>query len=111
MRGTAWDLSLPTAVCAEKGEASAAPERIHHSNMEKSMSRSSRIPATGKLAAMKSHERKSIRYPRSLQESYSDREGIFAEHREVWAYLRLRADKAVQGEQAALSKPSEAKNH
>ena len=34
----------------------------------------------------------------------------FAEHREVWDYLELRADKAAQGEQTAQSKLSESEH-
>ena len=43
--------------------------------------------------------------------SYSERERIFAEHREILDFLELRADHAVQGEQAALSKLSDAEHH
>ena len=38
-------------------------------------------------------------------------ERIFTEHREVLDFLELRADQAAQGEQAALSKLSEAEYH
>ena len=65
--------------------------------------------STGKLVAMYSHKRKSSRDPKKLTGVvFLERESIFTEHREVVDFLDLRADQAAQGEQAALSKLSEA---
>ena len=60
---------------------------------------------------MYSHETKSRRDQTSLQESCSETERIFTEPREIRDFLELRADKAAQGYQAALSKISEAESH
>ena len=62
---------------------------------------------------MYSHKRKSIRDSNVLKESYSERERerIPTEHREIRDVVEMRADHAAQGENAALSKPSEAENH
>ena len=75
------------------------------------MRHSLHIPVTGKFVAMYPLKRKSSRDPTSLGESCSERERIFAEHREVRDLLELRADFAAQGENAALSKLSEAECH
>ena len=83
-------------------EASAASARSDHFSRENSVSSSSHIPVTGKPAAMYSHKRQSSRDPASLQESYSAREGTFAEHRE---------NKAAEGEEATLLTLSDAENH
>ena len=86
-------------------EASGAPSRIYHY---------SHIPSsTAKPVAIYSHkrERESSRDPKSLQESHCEREKGFAEHREIHDFLELRPDHAAQGEQAALSKLSEAEYH
>ena len=85
--------------------SSAAPARIYHSNRQNSASRSSHIQVTGKLVEMYSHKRKSSRDPKSLQVSFLDREKY---SREVRDFLELRADRAAQEEQAALSRLSEA---
>ena len=56
-------------------QAGAAPSRIYHSNREKSVSSLSHIlSSTGKLVAMYSHKRKSIRDPKRSQELHSERE-------------------------------------
>ena len=60
---------------------------------------------------MCSHKRKSSRDSNVLQESCSERERILPEHREIRDFPDLGADQAAQGEQAALSKLSEAEYH
>ena len=103
MGDKAWECWLHR--CLRRRETQVQhPSRIDHSNRENSVSSSSYVPATGKPVAMYSHRRKSSRDPKSLQEPHSERGRIFAEHREVRDYLELRADKAAQGEKAALSK-------
>ena len=81
-------------------QAGAAPSRIYHSNREKSVSSLSHIlSSTGKLVAMYSHQRKSIRDPKKSQEPHSERERererIFAEHGEVRDLHEVRADYAI----------------
>ena len=100
---------LASPLCTQKKEASAA--RIDHSNRESSVSRSSHIPVTEIPVAMYLHKRKSSRDSKSLKESYSERKRTFAEHREVPDFLELRADKAAQEEQTALSKLADAEYH
>ena len=68
----------------QKREASAASSITYHSNKENSVSSLSHpLSSTVKLVAMLVHERKSSRDPKSLQESYSEREGVFTEPREL----------------------------
>ena len=55
---------------------------------------------------MNSHKWKSSRDPRSIQETHSAAKRTLTEHQEV---RDLRADKATEGEEAALSRLSEAR--
>ena len=101
---------LASPLFTQKREASAAPSRIYHSSRENSVSYLSHpLFLQGNLLRC-IHKRKWSRDPKSLQESCSERERIFNEHREVRDFLELR-DQAAQGEQAALSKLSEAEYH
>ena len=73
------------------------------------MSSSSHIPSsTRKVAAMLSYRRKSRQDPRNLQAFSSERDRIFAKHREDRDFFfELQADHAAQGEKADLSELSE----
>ena len=100
--------------CSRRGgEASAAvPFRTYRSYGVCSETRSSHLlSSTGRPVAMCSHKRKSSRDSNVLRESSSERERILPEHREIRDFPDLRADQAAQGEQAALSKLSEAEHH
>ena len=100
--------------CSRRGgEASAAvPFRTYRSYGVCSETRSSHLlSSTGRPVAMCSHKRKSSRDSNVLREFSSERERILPEHREIRDFPDLRADQAAQGEQAALSKLSEAEHH
>ena len=56
-------------------------------------------------------KRKSSRDPRSVQETHKTSERIRNEQLEVRDHLHLRADESVEGEQASLSRLSEAEFH
>ena len=100
---------LSSPLFVQKREASVAPARIYHWKILCHAHHT--VPVTGKPVAMCSHKRKSSRDPKRLQESYSARETVFGEHREVRDYLELRTDEAAEGEQAALAKLLEAEYH
>ena len=95
----------------QKREASAVPATINHTEIESSMSRSSHIPSMEIPVATHSHKRKSSRDTRSVQEKHSTSERIRSEQREVRDFLKFPADEAVEGEQEALSRLSEAELH
>ena len=68
------------------------------------------FPSAGRLVSMYSYKRKWSRDPKSIQESFSARERMVAEHQEVQDHLKLRAEKAAEREEAALSRHSEAEH-
>ena len=75
------------------------------------MSRSSRIPSTGKLVAIHSHKRKSRKDMRGVQEKHFTNQRTRTEQQEVRDFSKFRAEEAVQGEHEALSRHSEAEFH
>ena len=101
----------PSPLLMQKREASAFPARMYHSDRERSVSRSSHIPSTKKPVATHSHKRKSSRGTRTVQETHRTSERIRHEQQEVRDFLKFWADEAVEGEQEALSKLSEAEIH
>ena len=83
-------------------EKQAIPAKYFHSES------SSHIPSIGRPIAAHSHERKSSRDTKSVQEKHLTSERIRSAQQEVRNFLKFRADEAVEGEQEALSRPSEA---
>ena len=75
------------------------------------MSNSSHFRSACRLFTMYSHKRKSSRDPISVQEAHSASERIRTEQQDVGDHLKLRADEAAEGENAASSELSEAEYH
>ena len=72
----------------QKREASAVPARTYHFAGERSMSRSSHIPSTGKPVATHAHKRKSSTDTRSVQETHVTSARIRTEQQE-WRSLQI----------------------
>ena len=75
------------------------------------MLRSSDVPSTEKIVATRSHKRKSSRDTRGVPEKHLTRERIRSEQQEAEDFLKFRPDSAVEGEQEASSRVSEAECH
>ena len=106
-----WGM-LASPLSTQKRETQVQPRSGFITPTENSESRSSHVPtSTGRPVAMYSPKNKSSRDSNVLQESYSQKKSILTEHREIRDVLELRADRAAQGEKAALSRLSEAENH
>ena len=80
------------------------PEKIQR------QSHSFHIPSAGRLGAAHSRKRKSSRDTRSVQETHLTGEKIRSEQQEVRIFLKFFTDEAVEGEQEALTKLSEAEH-
>ena len=104
--------SLALPLLMQKREANAASARIYHSTGENSSSQSSHVPSEGRSVATHSHKRKSSRNTTSAQGTHPTSERIRTEQQEIRDFPKqFRADEAIEGEQTALSRLSEAEFH